>query len=381
MSISPESALILLLILTITGTIVFVADAVIFIRWITYLWAKYRAEEEQARLLTNRQQPVAAETGEPAEGAVVPEEPWDSAAYPPYPNEPTYPFARTWSLVDPFLAFQVVFIGGQIAIAVVLIPVLFWHGKFQGEGAVFSPAGIIIQCLGLFFMNACFVAATAFYVRRYGSSLAQIGLRRPTSRQIAMGCGLGIALFIGSTAIETALGSVLPHILPKPVLDGLIQFTKDVTAGGLFGSIPSLQLKIFFALAGAIAAPIGEEVFFRGLLYNSLKRRINVPAAIVISGLAFALVHIGPLAIVVIFPMGMLLAYVYEKTRSLWVTICIHATNNGLAFVIALTFPHFGEPPAPPVNPAPRAGNPAISAPAPAHSRSAAHAPGGRPHE
>jgi hypothetical protein len=122
----------------------------------------------------------------------------------------------------------------------------------------------------------------------------------------------------------------------------------------MFEKISSLQLKVLFALAGAVAAPIGEEIFFRGFLYNALKRRLSIPAAIVISGLVFAMAHFGPLAVIVIFPMGMVLAYVYERTRSLWVTIAMHATNNGLAFVLALAFPHLGEPKPTPQDRSPR---------------------------
>ena len=145
----------------------------------------------------------------------------------------------------------------------------------------------------------------------------------------------------------------------------MVKLTKDLTAGGMFSNIQSLPLKIIFALAGAVAAPVGEDVFFRGFLYNALKRKLNVPAAIVLSGLIFALVHFGPLAILVIFPMGMVLAYAYEKTQSLWITICMHATHNGLTFVLAIAFPHFGESPVVPVKPAPPRTRPAIVSSAP----------------
>ena len=41
-------------------------------------------------------------------------------------------------------------------------------------------------------------------------------------------------------------------------------------------------------------------------------------------------------------PMGMALAYVYERTRSLWVTILMHAVNNGIAFLLLWAAPHLG---------------------------------------
>jgi hypothetical protein len=47
----------------------------------------------------------------------------------------------------------------------------------------------------------------------------------------------------------------------------------------------------------------------------------------------------------------MFLAYVYEKTKSLWVTICMHATHNGLSFILAMVFPQAGETPKEPIKP------------------------------
>jgi membrane protease YdiL (CAAX protease family) len=351
----PENAgsfILLLIIVGVIGAIVLIADAVIFVRWVTYLWAKYDLQEKKLR--------EAAERASQSEESAETENVFDSGDD---PEMPPYPFARTWSLVDPFLGLQAVMIVASVA----LMPFLLRHGLRGGVDPLYSASGIIIQTIGAFFQNGLFVGVTAYCVHRYRTSLAAIGLRRPTARQIALGFGLGLGLFLIASCMEAAMGRVLPLLLPKAILEGLVKFDKDVTAGGLLSKIPTLQLKIVLALAAVIAAPIGEEVFFRGLLYNALKRRLNIPAAIAISGLLFALVHFGPLAMVVIFPMGMALAYVYEKTRSLWVTICMHATANGLTFVFALAFPHIGEAPSEPVRPPPPPARPPVVRSVPVH--------------
>jgi membrane protease YdiL (CAAX protease family) len=248
-----------------------------------------------------------------------------------------------------------------------------------GMEAAFSAPGILVQTVVVIIGNVVFVAVTAFCIRRYGTSLAGIGLGRPGPRVLATGFGIGLALVAGAAAVEFSTRYALEHLLPAPAYLALVKFDSAVTAGGMFGKIPALHLKILFALAGAIAAPIGEEIFFRGLLYNSLKRRLGVPSGIVISGLIFALIHFGPLAILVIFPMGMVLAYVYEKTGSLWVTICMHATNNGLAFALALAFPQSGEPPKEPGTVAGPPAKPAVISIAPSRPLIPMfrHAPGG----
>ncbi len=378
MSLDQNTSIILLIILGIAGAAVLVADGVIFIRWIAYLWEKYRVEEAEAQYERAAAPYAAPESSQPAyqygEAAVetlaTPDAPGINEAIPPLPrpSPPEYPFARTWSLVDPWLAFQFVFIVSQIVITLALLPLIL-RPVNGGMSGIMTAPGIIIQSIGLFFMNGLFVAATAFYLKRYGSSLPEIGLGRVNSRLVITGIGLGLILFVAATGGEILLDKLLPHVLPKPVMDALVKLTKELTAGGMFDNIKSIPIKVFFALAGAIAAPIGEEVFFRGFLYNAFKRRLNVPAGIILSGLCFALIHIGPLAILVIFPMGMALAYVYEKTKSLWVTICMHATHNGITFALALFFPHLGDAPAQPVKPVTPPSKPAIVANEPARLR------------
>ena len=356
--LDPQSQLVLLAIFAVIGIIVAVADVVIFVRWLLYLWARQDVEERRAIAAASEETPLyptqaasalAAENELADFSPVAVTEPIKSEPVPQSLSleTPASPFARSWSLVDPFIAIQVVLGVSFTVIAVVLATFMIKSGQMSSDDAMFGGPSIIIQSLGGFLMNALFVGMTAFYLHRYRSSLAKIGLGRPTVRQLAIGLGLGFVLFGIASVGEWAIGNALPLLLPKAVVEGLAKFTGGVTAGGIFAKIPSPQLKIVFALAGIIAAPIGEEVYFRGLLYNSLKRRFRVSAAIAISGFLFAVLHLGPLAILIIFPMGMLLAYVYEKTGSLWVTIGIHVTNNALSFAMLMFWPHLGEPPEP----------------------------------
>ena len=82
-------------------------------------------------------------------------------------------------------------------------------------------------------------------------------------------------------------GTRLPgasHVVSKQVMDRLGKIGEQVSAGGQFEQIHSVPLQIWFIIGGAIAAPIGEEVFFRGLLYNGLKKRWGVTCGVVLSG-------------------------------------------------------------------------------------------------
>lgn len=339
----------ILLALVAVGLIILVADLVIFFRWIAYRIAA--SEPPQGTPFPQDFVAYPAPTPLEAQGESADEEassfqsqPDPLTALPLYPEAPAVkpPFAPTWSVVHPFLSFQFVFLTAQLTALLLLLPVigpvLLNPDKFQA--AISSSYGIGATIAALVLQNVLFVAATHFFVRRYGSSLREIGLRKPTQRELLLGIGLGAAIFLLAGVGEQALHMVVTH-LPPALAERLTKLTKAVTADALFETIHNGGLKFAFVLAGAVAAPIGEEVFFRGFLYTALKKRWGVPVGIVVSGLAFALVHVGPLAVIVIFPMGMLLAYVYERTNSLWVTILMHMMNNGVGLLLAWFLPQW----------------------------------------
>jgi CAAX protease family protein len=83
-------------------------------------------------------------------------------------------------------------------------------------------------------------------------------------------------------------------------------------------------------IGGVIAAPIGEELVFRGYLMNLWRARWGVVPAVLVSSLAFGLFHWE--RAVFAAPMGVIFAMVYLKYNSLWPAIWLHASYNLLAF-------------------------------------------------
>ena len=85
-------------------------------------------------------------------------------------------------------------------------------------------------------------------------------------------------------------------------------------------------------------APFSEEVFFLGFMYGGLRRSLPVWAAAGISGLIFGLLHYtGPDSLAVVpqlAVLGILLAWLYERTGSLWLPIMLHVVNNAVAFAV-----------------------------------------------
>ena len=76
--------------------------------------------------------------------------------------------------------------------------------------------------------------------------------------------------------------------------------------------------------AALIAAPVCEEVIFRGFCYPVLKKYAGATSAMLITSVVFACAHGNLPSALPLCLLGMLLVFVYERTNSLWAPIAIH---------------------------------------------------------
>ncbi len=82
-----------------------------------------------------------------------------------------------------------------------------------------------------------------------------------------------------------------------------------------------------------IFVPFVEEVIFRGLVYGKLRRRFSWWAAAAVSAGFFAFYHGNVIQIVYAFPMGLLLAWAYERWGCLLAPVLIHVGANLLGIL------------------------------------------------
>jgi membrane protease YdiL (CAAX protease family) len=96
-----------------------------------------------------------------------------------------------------------------------------------------------------------------------------------------------------------------------------------------FGSVPVQVLLI------VIAAPISEEICFRGMLYGGLREKLPRVGAALIAGLLFGGLHAltGVTAVPPLIAFGFVLCLLYEKTGSIVPGILLHMLNNSVALL------------------------------------------------
>jgi len=99
-------------------------------------------------------------------------------------------------------------------------------------------------------------------------------------------------------------------------------------------SVWSVMAIIVFA---CLLAPLWEELLFRGILYPVVRRLLGAPLSIAVTALAFAAVHGNVSQLAPLFVLGALLAYLYERTHSLWSCIAAHAAFNSVSITLLLT--------------------------------------------
>ena len=145
--------------------------------------------------------------------------------------------------------------------------------------------------------------------------------------------GLGRSMLIGlSMAIPAWIGATLLAYLAATVLEA-IGFPEEV---GVVEQVLGRGDVTVLLVAVVIVAPVAEELFFRGVVYNAWERERGPRVALLGSAALFATIHASLFALLPIFALGVALALVYRSTRSLPAVITMHAGFNAVSIVIAL---------------------------------------------
>ncbi len=154
-----------------------------------------------------------------------------------------------------------------------------------------------------------------------------IALRRGASFRGALS-RLGVRRFRPS-ALQWMLAAIGVYLLCTYAYAILVGSPHQENIAKGFGVLPVQVLLI------VVAAPICEEVCFRGMLFGGLRQRLPRLAAALISGLIFGALHAttGVSAVPPLVVFGFVLAFLYEKTGSILPGIALHMLNNSVALL------------------------------------------------
>ena len=140
---------------------------------------------------------------------------------------------------------------------------------------------------------------------------------------VRSGLGWGVVAWMGASVASVAVLALLGALGVEP--------EPQVAEQALAVIDPWLAV-----LAIVIVAPIAEELFFRGVVFNALRRERGRRWAYVGSASLFAVIHLSLAALVPILLLALMLAWVYDRTNNLLAPIAMHALVNGVSVLVAL---------------------------------------------
>lgn len=145
-------------------------------------------------------------------------------------------------------------------------------------------------------------------------------LPTPTRRQILFGA----ACFVGGGALNIAWSSALNLLQIQEHFSNQVQ--EQLLATSLIMQIVGL----------GIAAPIAEELIFRGLTYRRMRQLFPVWMSAVLSALLFAVYHGNPIQMIFAFPLAIVLALIYERGKLFIFPVLFHMGSNLTAIFLQI---------------------------------------------
>lgn len=230
------------------------------------------------------------------------------------------PAAPGWSVPWDGESIARVMLVGFVLIGQVVVNQTLFPLAIAGLGINRADLGVVGQSALILVLYTLMAAVTlgfsAFSLRGYRPWPAGWFTIRPERAALAQGLGgylAAVPLVIGSSLVSQQIWK------------------------GSGGSNPILELALaqnsnlallLFWLTAAVAAPVFEELLFRGFLLPSLTRYVSRAGAIALSAAFFAIAHLSLSELLPLFVLGCVLGTVYERSRNLASSMLLHALWN-----------------------------------------------------
>lgn len=219
---------------------------------------------------------------------------------------------------------------------------------------VLQDVVLFVLTVGLFWAGVS--VARGLFKRQTSYSLVPLGFSAPRSGYFA---GARMGLLAGFGAV---IASLVIAPLSLYILDALGYSTESSVQGpfkeglsGWVGENPGTAIPAIIAVV-VLFGPAVEELIFRGAIFGGLYRlsllsarrlskngghketgeRVSFALAALLSSTLFALIHLEPVALPVLFVLAVGLCALYRHTRSLLPCLIAHATFNSFAALLII---------------------------------------------
>ena len=243
-------------------------------------------------------------------------------------------FSRIWVMLYSFLIFMVV--RSIIVQAFDLVCVRLWSAELPqaldaflfvrdpqvvGEGFAFTGNQMVLK------------AALGFV----GGALSILGNAKLLIQKTAEETRLNYLRKEGASSYLLMAGATVGAVLG---LNLLLELSGIVDSSAAYQAVVADQYSASFLLGllgYGVISPIAEELLFRGVIHNYMRRFINVKMALLLSSALFGIYHMNYVQGIYGFLMGCLIAYTYEYFGEFKLAVAVHMASNILIYCLSYT--------------------------------------------
>ena len=230
----------------------------------------------------------------------------------PAPTPEAREYSVPWSVLDSWI--------GVLLLALVNIGLLVIVSQ--------DPSRLLVQSATLIIVQLAYLLPLVLIFTWRRISWKHLGFGRFDWNILGLGCGLLVASYV----------VIIIHNLI------LMALKIDTQGAEILELLNSLESPVWFFLVGAVLAPIVEEMFFRGFLFQGFRQKYGWITAALVSSAIFAAAHLDLVALIPTFILGCLLAYVYHRSNSVWPGVILHVLVNAFGLCAALVSTRFPMP-------------------------------------
>lgn len=211
-------------------------------------------------------------------------------------------------------------VGCFVGIALAIVFLFQSWGLLEPQGPLFSPILMLLfyGCFGIWLLK---------YMQQKRILLLPLWGRSPHLWR------WGMLLLLVALLLLFTLGTFLTYIgflawMAPPVSDGILNSTQEGILPDEFWLAQLIKLVVV-----VVAAPVVEEIAFRGILLQRWERKWGIHMALIGSSVAFGSLHLNPIGMTMF---GLVMGLLYVRTRTLAVPVACHMINNAFALFLEL---------------------------------------------
>jgi len=197
---------------------------------------------------------------------------------------------------------------------------------FNALSQLVSPHNLY---LGQVFWNSVFMAGLFFLLIgliikvKYQLGWQEVGLKPGYGKNwLFFGVSQGVLLFLTMTILMTLISMIYSFEV------------KEQAIVNVFGVAVTWWERFLCLLIVAVAAPLSEELYFRGFLYPAVGKLIGKLPAVILTSIFFSILHFDLIRFIPITIGGIWLNLLYIKTGSLYTSMVAHSVWNTIMLII-----------------------------------------------